>query len=261
MNRAPKSLIKILPFFILFTLSFSSWSQEIAIKESRFRFELGGGYEYSFLKNFNEEFVKNHSTDLYNGGLNFGWSVTGSPSFQLNRFLKVGVDLNYRSYRKSGFVEDIHFDDGTAGGPNFHYNLEGKMRINNLGFGISTSIYFDQFQDKRQNAKFNFGLDLIGSYVASMFRDIKITYMSGTGNGNEDIDNYKFNYWNLRAGLNVRYNLNQSIFRSISLKTGWHQSLNAAIPYTNDFGLTSDFKLDLSGFYAELCFELGKYKK
>lgn len=253
--------ITFLPFFILFSLTLTSWSQDLTVKDSRFRVEFGGGCEYSFLDQFNQEFVKNHFQELYKGELNFGWSLTGGPSFQVKRFLKVGVDLNYRSYKKSGNVEDIHFEDIMAGGVNYHYSLDGSVKINNFGVGISTTLYFDQIQDKRQTAKMNFGLDLNASYVISQFRNTKTTYLSGSDYGYEDIDQYKFNYWNLRAGLNVRYNLNQFVFRAISFKTGWHQSLNATIQHTSSFNLFSDFEMDLSGFYAELCLEVGKRKK
>ncbi|MFT5778438.1 MAG: hypothetical protein ACI837_001394 [Crocinitomicaceae bacterium] len=256
MKRATIFPTKTLPFFIVITLSFSCLSQEIA-KKSRLGIEVSGGYEYSFLEDFNEELVRNQFADVFSHDLNSGWSISASPTFQFNRFLNAGIDITYRSYHISGFKSDLFFADLEIGGPSFSYDIQRDIHLNNLGFGIKTTIYFDQLRDKREDSKFNFGLDLKGNYVRGKYKNVQTLYNHNENEGNANTKSAKFNYWTFRVGLTMKRKFDKHIFRSIILKSGWNQSINAEVPITNIFGEYEKLKVDLSGFYIELCIELG----
>lgn len=268
MKRQFQSFNKIFVFIILFLIPFCSWSQAAEKNASKLKFQLGGGYDYSFLKDFNEVFVNNEVfvKNYYEQDLNFGWTINANLTYYLTRFLNVGVEINNATYHLSYFKSNLSYEDPMIGGPNFTYDEEKDIYLHNYGYGITTTLYLDQFNELKQNSKFNFGIDLSGNYVNGEFKQITTTYQWGKANnldnGHSYSENVKYKYVTIKGGLNIKYNLNKKILHSIIFKCGFRQALNPEIPNPYSFpGESNKTKVDLSGFYANLHIELGWIKK
>jgi|GEM_PF-1946435 len=258
-----QSFYKIGLFITLLTITFCGWSQEIKKNASRIKVQLGGGYEYSFLKDFNKEFTKNQAIKVYNHDLNSGWTINANLTYYLSHFFNVGFEINNGTYHLSGYKTNLSFEDPLPYGVSYTYDLEKDIYLYNNGYGITTTLYFDQFNKKKQISKFNFGFDLAGNYVLGEYKQITTSYQWGKDYGDSESENVKYKYVTIKAGLNVKYNLNQKIIHAIIFKCGFRKASNPEIPYPDyfPFFLFNKTKVDLSGFYANLFIELGWMKK
>lgn len=234
------------------------WSQEWEEKTSKIRIELGAGYQYAALTEFNKEFVSGQYLNLYSRELHSGWTAKTNFTYEMKQFLYAGVDFSYRNYHISGSRKNLSYIDPEPGGPNYTYDLREDIKLNNLAFGIRTTIYFDQLKETNKSTKINYGLELIGNYALSKYTNTRTTYLWSQGEGSSKITTVNINHLNIGFGLNIKYRFNNDIFQAIIFRCGLNKSINSIIRANEaPLYLIEDLKVDFSGIYLNLCLELG----
>ena len=234
------------------------FGQETEIQPQKLSFEIGGGYCYSQLKEFNQQLIIGGSSEDYNNELHSGFSLGLGATYHWNKAFSTSIVIQSNYYSISDEKVGLQFED-EPGGVNFNYNVRLKTTLRSMNVGISSTLYFDQIKPKSSHSLINYGIYLTGAYGAGRYQRDRTSYIWGQGDGNLSRIREIYSTWNVQYGMVVALNFKHPNIQAIIFKGGILHTVQSNFS-AQKFSILQgpqEIALDFTGFQTSLALQFG----